>query len=171
MASLFERRMQAKGSTGGEVARKDSYAIEQKTFKNVPSYRSAKLYDCNMKLLEENVDIKFKYSQSYTINKDQVEWLVKFRPDFFPEKKYLETDVMERMGFYLEFDDNKSGTSEKWLILGRNDRDMYVNYNVLKCNWTFKWIVDGVIHKCLGCVRDRNNYSSGVEYMRSFMAT
>lgn len=162
VTNLFERRMKAKGRSGGEAVRNGTYAIEQKTFRNVPSWRDAKLYDCNMKLLEEHVDIKFKYSQSYTINKDQVEWLVRFRPDFFPEKKYIQADNIERMGFYLEFDDAKSGAIEKWLLLGRNDKDIFVSYNVLKCNWTFKWIVDGIIYESLGCVRDRNNYNSGV---------
>jgi len=162
MPSLFEARMKNLGTTGGQVTRKSTYVIENKTFKNSPAYRDAKLYDANMNLLQEHCDIKFKYSQSYTINKDQVEWLIRFRPEFYPEKVYKDSDGHERLGYYLEFNDEKSDTKEKWLVLGKNDKDVFVSYNVLKCNWVFKWIADGVLYQCLGCLRDRNNYNSGI---------
>lgn len=164
MTDLFKARMQARGGSLAASTRKRSYAIDQKTFTHTTGWRVAKLYDSDMNMLEEKLDINFKYSQVYTINKDQVEYLVRFRPDFFPEKSYPSKDGIERMGFYLEFQDEKSGAVEKWLVLGRNDKDMFVSYNILKCNWTFRWIVDGVIYSCLGVARDRNNYNSGVDF-------
>lgn len=161
MGSLFKQRMAALGSLA-KSTRQRSYAVDQKTFRNTTGWRDAKLYDRNMNLLEEHVDINFIYSAKYTLSKDQVEWLIRFRPDFYPDKKYKEEDGIERFGYYLEFEDEKTGSRDKWLIFGKTEKDMFVYYNILKCNWTFRWVYKGVIYSCLGCIRDRNSYDSGV---------
>lgn len=145
----------------------DSLRIESddamnKTFSNDLGYRACKLYSRNMELLDPYVEIKYQYSQVYTINKDQVEYLAQFRPGYHPEKIYRDDDGVERLGFYLEIPDKNSGINEMWLILGRNDKNNFIRYNILKCNWTFKWIKNGVIHSCLGILRNRNNYNSGI---------
>ena len=70
--------------------------IMDKTFTNDLGYRRCKLYSRDMKLLDENVEIKFQYSQSYTINKDQVEYLAQFRPGYHPERKFIDDDGIER---------------------------------------------------------------------------
>lgn len=162
MDSLFKQRMAALGSLA-KSTRQRSYAVDQKTFRNTTGWRDAKLYDRNMNLLEEHVDINFIYSAKYTLSKDQVEWLIRFRPDFYPDKKYKEEDGIERFGYYLEFEDEKTGSRDKWLIFGKTEKDMFVYYNILKCNWTFRWVYEGVIYSCLGCIRDRNSYDSGVK--------
>lgn len=136
--------------------------IMDKTFTNDLGYRRCKLYSRDMKLLDENVEIKFQYSQSYTINKDQVEYLAQFRPGYHPERKFIDDDGIERLGFYLEIPNRNTGLKEMWLILGKNDKNSFLRYNMLKCNWTFKWIKDGVIYSCLGVIRNRNNYNSGI---------
>lgn len=145
----------------------DSLRIESddamnKTFSNDLGYRACKLYSRNMELLDPYVEIKYQYSQVYTINKDQVEYLAQFRPGYHPEKIYRDDDGVERLGFYLEIPDKNSGINEMWLILGRNDKNSFIRYNILKCNRTFKWIKNGVIHSCLGILRNRNNYNSGI---------
>lgn len=114
----------------------------------------------------EDVEIKYQYSQTYTINKDQVEYLAQFRPGYFPEKKYMDQDSIERFGFYLEIPDKNTGVHELWLILGKNDKNSFIRYNILKCNWMFKWIKNKQIYSCFGVLRNRNNYNSGVCWQR-----
>ena len=57
------------------------------------------------------------------------------------------------------------------LIVGRSDEPQFVKYNILKCNWTFRWIADGVIHECLGVLRARNSYNSGLTISPLFWET
>lgn len=162
MDDLFSRRMALLGGSVGDRCRSNSDDAVNKTFRNDPAWRSAVLYSQDMQILEEDVDFKFQYSQSYTINKDQVEYLAQFRPGYHPEKKYKWEDGKERLGFYLKFREKNSNTEEMWLIVGRNDTNSFIRYNILKCNWEFKWVVDGKVYKCLGVLRDRNSYNSGI---------
>lgn len=65
------------------------------------------------------------------------------------------------MGTYVDIPDD-TGTYNRWLIVGRSDEPQFVKYNILKCNWTFKWIVEGILYECLGVLRARNSYNSGL---------
>ena len=163
MSNIFKKRMMLSGSTVAKNVRFQSDEIMNKTFSNDLGYRVCKLYNREMELLEESVEIKYQFSQNYTVNKDQVEYLAQFRPGYFPEKKYIDDDGIERLGFYLEIPDENSGNKEMWLIVGRNDKNSFIRYNILKCNWTFKWIKNNKIYSCLGVLRNRNNYNSGVD--------
>lgn len=159
MDPLFMKRMAIRGGLSNHL-KKTGDILMNVNFDHDENYKRAILYDWDLKKLEE-VDIKFQYSQKYSINKDQVEYLVQFRPLFHPEIKYRHSDNIERLGFFLDIPDD-TGRMNKWLLLGRNDEDQFVRYNALKCNWNFKFMVDGVIYEQLGVLRDRNNYNSGV---------
>lgn len=160
MADLFSERMKMKGKTLGQSMKQQSDLLMDWTFTQDKGHKLATLYDCNLNVLEENIDIKFQFSQNYTINKDQVEYLVQFRPGYHPEKIYRWKDKKERLGFYLSFPDD-AGEYNTWLVVGRNDKE-FTRYNVLKCNWTFEYIANGQIYSILGVLRNRNNYNSGV---------
>ena len=162
MSDLFQRRMAMHGETVSDSVRMESDVIKDKTFTNDLGYRKCKLYSRTMELLEPMIEIHYQYSQVYTLNKDQVEYLAQFRPGYHPEKKFKDPDGIERLGFYLEIPDKNTGVNELWLILGKNDKNNFIRYNILKCNWVFKWIKDGEIYSCLGVLRNRNNYNSGV---------
>lgn len=160
MSEILKKRMALCGNTVSDSIRAQSDEIMQKTFTNDLGYRQCKLYSRTMEYLED-VEIKYQYSQVYTINKDQVEYLAQFRPGYFPEKKYMSSDGIERLGFYIEIPDKNTGVNEMWLILGKDDKNSFIRYNILKCNWVFKWIKNGKIYSCLGIIRNRNNYNSG----------
>lgn len=149
------------GKTVSENMHRQSDDIMNKTFSNDGGYRYCRLFSRNMEYLED-VEIKHQFSQVYTVNKDQVEYLAQFKPGFHPEKKYMEPDGIERFGFYLEIPDPNTGVAEMWLLLGKNDKNSFIRYNILKCNWTFSWVKNKVIYTCLGVIRNRNNYNSGV---------
>lgn len=162
MSDIFKKRMALHGETVSDSMRIQSDELMNKTFTNDLGYRKCKLYSRTMELLEPSIDIKYQYSQVYTLNKDQVEYLAQFRPGYHPEKKYVDSDGVERLGFYIEIPDKNTGVNEMWLILGKNDKNNFIRYNILKCNWTFRWIKDGIVYSCLGIIRNRNNYNSGV---------
>ena len=157
--SLFLRRMQGSPTLGKKVLR-DSNVYMNHLFTRDVNYKQGFLYDVNCQKLEK-VDYKYQYYTNYMINKDRVEFHVQFRPYYHPEIKYAMGDGIERFGFYLDVP-NDIGLVEKWLVCGRNDTISFARYNILKCNWTFNWIVDGEIMHALGCLRNRNNYNSGV---------
>lgn len=158
--NLFLSRMAANKFSVSRKVYEQSNLIMDKTFDRDPNYKIGKLYDVNGNYLED-VDFKYQYTFSYSVNKDKVEFLAQFRPFYHPEIKYLAEDGIERLGFYLDVP-NDLEVPEKWLIFGRNDTLSFTRYNMLKCNWTFKWIADGKIQTALGCLRNRNNYNSGV---------
>lgn len=157
---LFMSRMATHGFSTSRKVFEQSNLIMDKTFDRDVNYKVGNLYDVNCNFLEK-VEYKYQYTFSYSVNKDKVEFLAQFRPFYHPEIKYKGEDGVERLGFYLDVP-NDMGTPEKWLIFGRNDTLSFTRYNMLKCNWTFKWIVDGKIMTALGCLRNRNNYNSGV---------
>lgn len=173
MSDLFKTRMNNLFSSPSDINNtlsvrtiNNSKAIEMATFTNDPNYKRGMLYDWNLAPLEE-VDFKFQKQKTYTIEKDQVEYIIQFRPGFNPEKKFLnkyhKNDGKERLGFYIDVTDSITGIPEKWLIIGKDDRNYFDKYNVLKCNWVFEWLDrDKNYRTCLGCIRDRNSYNSGV---------
>lgn len=163
MSDIFKTRMAARGDTVSDAVRTQNDEVMDKTFSNDLGYRKCRLFSRTMELLEPYIEIKYQYSQVYTINKDQVEYLAQFRPGYHPEKKFMDADGVERFGFYLEIPDKNTGIKEMWIILGKNDKNSNIRYNILKCNWTFRWIKDGIIHSCLGVLRNRNNYNSGID--------
>ena len=71
MSDIFKKRMALCGNTVSDSIRTQSDEIMQKTFTNDLGYRQCKLYSRTMAYLED-VEIKYQYSQTYTINKDQV---------------------------------------------------------------------------------------------------
>ena len=161
MNELFLERMNLHKNTLANKLNRDANILMDKLFSNDSNYKIGAIYDSEQKLLEE-IDFKFQYVYAYSaMNKDKVEFYAQFRPYYHPEKKYINDDGLERLGFYLDVP-NDLGEFEKWLILGRNETKSFTRYNILKCNWTFTWVTNGHLYSSLGCLRNRNNYTSGI---------
>lgn len=143
MLELYKKRLQASGSYMGEALKNQSDMIMNETFKRDTNYRLCYIDD-------EPVDAKYITYTYYSISKDAVDYHLQFRPG-----------VHYPMGKYVDIPDD-TGTYNRWIIVGRSDEPQFVKYNILKCNWTFKWIANGVIHECLGVLRKRNSYNSGL---------
>jgi hypothetical protein len=146
----------------GEQIKEMSNMVMNETFSNTTTYRNGMIYDCNMNEIQ-NMEFKFIKTKTYTIEKDQVEYWVQFRPGVNPEINFdTSKDQKHRFGYYIDILDDNTKLYEKWLIVGK-DVSEFDRYNVLKCNWLFEWLDENrVYRKCLGCVRDRNSYNSGV---------
>lgn len=143
MLELYKKRLRASGNHMGEALKNQSDMIMNNTFTRDIAYR--KCYIDN-----QPVDAKYLVHTYYSISKDAVDYHLQFRPG-----------VHYPIGTYVDIPDDV-GTYNRWLIVGRSDEPQFVKYNVLKCNWTFKWIVNGVVHECLGVLRSRNSYNSGL---------
>lgn len=139
-----------------------SNTVIDSIFQNTSNYKIGSIYDASMNLIQQ-IDFKFIKAKTYTVDKDQVEFYVQFRPHVIPEVMFDKSyDQRHRFGYYLDIQDDNSGITEKWIILGK-DAGNFDRYLILKCNWTFEWIdKNRKYHKCLGVLRDRNNYNSGV---------
>lgn len=138
----------------------NSNLIMDKTFDRDLGYQNTAIYDRFGNFIKE-IDFKFQRTREYSINKDQVEYAVQFRPDFHPELDLNIDSEKGFLGFYVDVYDDANELC-KYLIVGRDDRLSFVRYNVLKCNWTFKWIKGSTLYSQMGVLRSRNNYNSGV---------
>lgn len=157
---LFLRKMDSHDNLVSQKLFKNSNMLMDHLFDRDIGYKRGKLYATDGTFLED-IDFKYQYHAGYTIAKDRVEFYVQFRPYYHPEIKYGADDGIERLGFILDIPSD-TGVLEKWLILGRNDTLTFTRYNILKCTQVFKWIAGGVIYESVGCLRNRNNYNSGV---------
>ena len=162
MPSFEAMKKQYSSTVIGEQLKEMSNMVMDETFSNSTSYRKGVIYDCNMEAIQE-IEFRFLKTKTYTIEKDAVEYMVQFRPGVNPEIDFdTSTDQKHRLGFYIDVLDENTKLVEKWLIVGK-DNSEFDKYNVLKCNWWFEWLdSDRNYHKCLGCMRDRNSYNSGV---------
>lgn len=127
----------------GEALKNQSDMIMNETFTRDIAYRKCYIDD-------KPVDAKYITYTYYSISKDAVDYHLQFRPG-----------VHYPIGTYVDIPDDTE-TYNRWLIVGRSDEPQFVKYNILKCNWTFKWIVEGILHECLGVLRARNSYNSGL---------
>lgn len=149
MLDSYKKRLSIRGNHMGEALKKQSDVIMDKTFKNDIAYRVCYIDG-------KPVDAKYITYTYYSISKDAVDYHLQFRPGVhYPIGKYV--DVPDDTGAY-----------NRWLIVGRSDEPQFVKYNILKCNWTFKWIKDGVIYEQLGVLRKRNSYNSGFLLVHCF---
>ena len=165
---LYKSRMSLQGSTIGQALKNQSNMLIDETFDRDPTYKQGMLYNANLEPIEI-VEFKFQKAKSYTIDKDQVEYFVQFKTSYHPEKQRnsddklyrLYDDEKERLSFYIDIPDD-NGDIQKWLIVGRNYDNAFIRYNVLQCNWTFEWMINRQYYSCLGVMRSKNNYNSGV---------
>lgn len=164
MSDIFTKRMgnvMKHGSLGAKLV-EDSNVLENRFFDTDANFRKGMLYDWNMNELEE-VEFKFEKVKTYSAEGLSVEYMIHFRPNYNPEFKfkdrYYKNDGRERFGFYIDVLDRSKGVSEKWLIVGKDDRVAFDRYNALKCDWCFEWISDGKYYNAIGCVRSAQDGS------------
>lgn len=143
MLELYRRRVSSQGKYVGEALKKQSDTIMEQTFSHDIAYRICYINN-------EPIEAKYITHTYYSISKDAVDYHLQFKPG-----------IHYPIGTYVDVPDDTE-TYNRWLIVGRSDEPQFVKYNILKCNWTFKWIKDGVIKECLGVLRKRNSYNSGL---------
>lgn len=143
MLELYKKRLNASGTHMGDALKKQSDMIMDKTFTRDIAYRKCFIDG-------KPIDAKYIVHTYYTISKDAVDYHLQFRPGVhYPIGTYI--DVPDDIGEY-----------HTWLIVARSDEPQFVKYNILKCNWTFRWMDGDIVRECLGVLRSRNSYNSGL---------
>lgn len=143
MLESYKKRLKAQGQYMGDVLKKQSDTIMDATFTRDIAYRKVLING-------KTVDAKYLVHTYYSIAKDAVDYHLQFRPG-----------IHYPIGTYVEIPDD-IGEYHTWLIVGRSDEPQFVKYNVLKCNWLFRWMDGKTVCECLGVLRMRNSYNSGV---------
>ena len=62
------------------------------------------------------------------------------------------------------FKDENFDVNKLWMIVGRNDANEFVRYNIIKCNWNLKWVArvngENRILNVWSAIRNANSYTS-----------
>ena len=123
------------------------------------------------------IDAKFIVTKYSSIDKDQVEYHLQFRPSqpvrFTEDDElyYYETDYKKRystqfpIGLFVDIPDEKN-VYRKWLIVAKEEGNQFLKYLILPCNYYFHWIEeDGnqrIKRKMWAVKRNQNSYNSGL---------
>lgn len=168
MSDLYSKRMEllykAGTATVGSRLKQNSSILEDVTFTNNVNYKRGMLYDWDMNELEE-VDFKLEKHRTNVAEEREIEYFIRFRPGYNPEfkfkDKFFRNDGKERLGFYIDVPDYDKGTITKWILAGKDDKEIFDRYNAFKCNWCFEWVdKDDNYHTCIGVLRDYNDSSA-----------
>lgn len=170
---MYKATLQSQGSTLGDIRKYQSEAVINDTFLNDPQYKKVYVLTKDGWKFE---DAKYQRHSKETITKDAADYYLQFRPKVhYPIGSYVLVPNDLSPTLNLSGDEWKNPflqpvneRTEWWIIVGRNQTSDFVRYNILQCNWNFKWVYDGKINDCYGCMRNANSYNSGVvdgEYM------
>ena len=86
-----------------------------------------------------------------------VDMYVQFRPGiFYPVGSYI--DIVNT---YPDEEGNETWTT--YLITNREDSQQFTMFNVLPCNYMFRFVNKNRLYQSLGVVRNMNSYSSGMQ--------
>lgn len=178
----FYRRSKSKPVTIGQIHKMQSDMIMDATWNNDINSRVGWFYDMyhdpNPRLLrglnpEKDktkcpIDIKFIQHTSQTLDKDNVSFHLQFRPgQQCPLPYYQEyVDLYEQewpLGCYVDIE-NESGRWDRWLIVAKANAEgtQFPTYELLKCDYTFQYIMDNIKMEVAGVLRSQNSYNSGI---------
>lgn len=164
--------LSAKGQTLGDVRKNQSDMIMNATFTNDVGYK--KVYILTREHGWQYTDAKYSKHATPSILRDAVDRYLQFRPKehyLIGTYVFIPDDTDPDIGFYdvepkNPFKDPNFNIHKLWMIVGRSDATQFVRYQIIQCNWNFKWIdsKDGVkrIFTCYGSVRAQSSYTSGV---------
>lgn len=159
MFESYKNRMTMHGTTMSEVLRKQSHSIIEYTWDRDPNYRQVYVVKVNSGLPEVTsehklIDAKFNIKTYSNITSDEPSYLLQFR--YGEEKRHSEIDI----GSYVYIQD-EDGEWKWWMIQHLDERPDFRQYQILECNYTFRWVTDGKIYSCLGIQRVQQSYNSG----------
>ena len=129
------------------------------------------------------IDAKFIVKSYQSMDKDQVEYYLMFRPSQpvrFNEGNdlyYYETDFRKRygakfpIGLWVDLPDDR-GVYHKWLICRDEPANQFPKYLILPVNYELTWIEKNnnsrIKRRMWCCLRQQNSYTSGVYVDRVF---
>ena len=181
--SDYQKLMLSKGNTVGKVHTHESQDIVEYTWYDDPTSYVGYLYSYeyddepnkNIGLNPEKsktkipVDVKFIINTYQTLDKDNVDYRIMFKPSYRCNVPYY-NELFEKkcgsefpIGLYVDLPDEK-GIYRRWIIVaGANtDNGDFPNWSILFCDYDFKWVYNGKKYHCWGVGRSQNSYNKNV---------
>ena len=171
-SDMYKSVLNIKGRNLSQVRQYNSAMVMNATFTGDIGYKRVYILDKEEGWKYE--DAKYSKHATPSILKDAVDYYLQFRPRVhYPVGTYvfIPNDMDYNIGFEEEdpvdpFKDENFDVNKLWLIVGKNDANEFVRYNIIKCNWNFRWIArvngENKILNVWGAVRNANSYTSGV---------
>lgn len=156
MYEEFRKRMDKHGSFMGETMRRQSDAIVNATWLNSVSARRVQVKWLNHGLpptynnpneFEDPLDAHFELKSAYSISSGESPYYLTFRPGELTKHPEI------KVGAYVSIP-NVDNIPEWWMIVFIEDDNELNKLYIMKCNWIFKWVVDGKIYTHLGILRN-----------------
>lgn len=159
MFEHYKSRMAHRGGNMSEILRMQSNMVIEQTWDRDPNFRRVYVVKVNSGLPEvtekhELIDTKFNVKTYSDIKADEPSYWMQFRHG--EEKRHPEIGV----GSYVYMED-EDGEWKWWMVQHLDERPSFRQYQILECNYTFRWITDGKIYSCLGIQRVQQSYNSG----------
>lgn len=159
MFDAYRKRMEMRGKNISESLRQQSNMVIEQTWDRDPNFREVYVVKVDTGLPRvtpehELIDAKFKIKTYQSITADEVAYMLQFRHG--EEKRHPDIDV----GSYVYIKD-EDDEWKWWLICHLDERPDFRQYQILECNWTFGWVVNGKIYHTLGVQRVSQSYNSG----------
>ncbi len=172
------------GLTIGQNHKVQSDMVMEATWDNDIASRIAYFYDCAHDeypnqlndLHPENdknkvpISIKYLAHTSQTLAKDAVSYHLQLKPSqdenvvpYYNEVFKERYDATFPLGLYCDIPDNK-GIYNRWLVVAVADYNdaQFSTYELLRCDYVFQWVIDGIKMQMPGVLRSQNSYNSGV---------
>ena len=164
----YKSYLSSKGRNLSELRKNQSDEIMDATFTGDIGYKRVYILDPDNGWVY--TDAKYSRHSKISIAKDAIDYYLQFRPkEHYPLGTYVFIpDDTENELHISNLQDPLAGDNVEnlWLIVGRNDATQFVRYEVLKCNWKYRWVTSFTgkkeILSCWGCARNANSYTSGI---------
>ena len=176
--------------TIGQIYKEQSDFLMEETFWNDPQSKVCYIYDyfhddkpwlaediTHENTTKTKIDAKFIVKTYQSIDKDQVEYYLQFKPSQKTEFSegdelyYFETDYRKKyhnddlIGMFIDIPDDK-GIYRKWIICKKEIANQFVKFLILPVNYQLMWVEtkgQEKIKRKMWCVlRNQNSYNSGI---------
>lgn len=163
----YKSYLSSHGRNEAEIKKNQSDYNIDKTFKRDPTYKRVYILTSEGWKFE---DAKYQFHVANSILKDAVDYYLQFRPKIhypvgsyviIPDDTSFDINLTEEQ-LTNPFTQPVEERTQWWFIVGRTDSNAFVRYNIIKCNWNFKWVYKGKILESFGAIRNANSYTSGV---------
>lgn len=176
--------------TIGQIHKENSDFVMEQTFENDIQTRVCYIYDYYRDdqkskkdhMTYENttktkIDAKFIVKTYQSIDKDQVEYYLQFRPSqptefsegdelYYFEKEYRSRyGNLDFIGLYVDIPDDK-GIYRKWMIVKKEIANQFIKYLILPINYELMWVEhngqERILRRMWCTLRSQNSYNSGL---------
>lgn len=115
------------------------------------------------------IDIKYVISSYKSLNKDEVDLRIMFKPSYrcnvpYYQKKFIDTvSGIFPTGLYCDIKD-QNGIWNRWLVVATSSlyNHDFPTWAILPCGYKFQWMYNGKKMEMWGVEQSQNSYNSGV---------